>query len=532
MKRFLSLLLVLLMVLAMPAMAEAPKQGGRLIIGEFILDTQMANKNPYVTTGTWNSTLRQFMYDALTYFNPVDGTTTPALAESWTWNEDFTQMTLKLREGVKWHDGEAFDADDVVFTYNMIKDTTLDLYGLWKKFESVTGSGNEVVIQCSQKFPSLLSYLSELYIVPEHVWSQAGSVAEFLNETPVGTGPFVWGKYTTGTDIQFTSNKEYWRGAPNLDGIVILMYNSSPNMTLALLKGEVDMTMGTIAMSSIPELLTKPNAKMQIFGGPNNWVVSMNQENELLQDVNVRKAMCMAVDQQSLITKAEYNGVFPVNTGWLPSLFGEMVNPDANNFLTYDPAAAKAVLEEAGYSLGDDGVYQKDGKRLSFTYHNASGAPAQQMEAGMIQQWLLNIGIEIIPKLATWAELATLRQLGKYDLLQASYGFPADPVAALSSCFHSSMTAPKGEPAPGLNHFRYRNAELDGILDQLSTETDAAVQKDLLYKAQMIVANDYIGLPMYNQGAHTPYYDGTRISGWNDAYPVQSMINFIGLYEN
>ncbi len=532
MKKFLGIALSLMMLVSLlPGLGAAQaKDGGRLVIGEYILDTQLSNKNPYVTTGTWNGNLRTLMYDPLVYFNPLAGEYIPMLAEEWSWNEDYSAMTFKLREGVKWHDGEAFDAEDVIFTYNMIKDTTLDVYGLWNRFESITANGSEVTVKCKGAFPSLLSYIAELYIVPQHIWSGVGNVAEYLNEAPVGTGAFKWRKATVGTDIQFEANKDYFLGAPHVDELLIMMYNSSPNLSLALLKGEVDMTMGTITMSNIPEFLTKPNANMQIYAGLTNWVVCMNQENESLADVAVRKAMCMAVDQTSLITKAEYNGVFPINMAWLPDLFGDLVNEEANALLTYDPAGARAVLEAAGYTLGEDGVYQKDGRRLSFTYHNASGAPAQQMEAGMIQQWLLNIGIEIIPKLATWAELATLRQQGKFDLLQNNFQFPADPYAALNSCFHSGMTAPSGQAAPGNNHFRYRNPELDKILDTVATETDAARQKELYYQAQTIIANDYVGLPMYNSGDHVPYYDGNRISGWRTDVPVKSIPNLISIF--
>lgn len=534
MKRILTLLLLLVLIVSTVStvsIAEKAKAGGTITIGEYILDTQMANKNPYITTGTWNGNLRTLMYDPLVYYNPIKGEILPMLAEEWAWSEDFTSLTFKLRENVKWHDGTPFTADDVVFTYNMIKDTMLDVYGLWKRFDKVTAEGNSVTVTCSKAFPALLSYISELYIVPKHLWSEVPNVAEYLNENPIGTGAFIWSKYTVGTDIQFTVNKDYFLGAPNVDRLVVQMFNSSPNLTLSLLKGDIDLSMGTIAMSSIPELLTKDNAKMQLYAGTANWVVSFNFENEMLANREVRKAMCMAIDQNSLITKAEYNGVFPINIGWLPDMFGELVNQDVKKTLSYDPAAARAVLEADGFTLGEDGVYQKDGKRLSFTYHNASGAPAQQMEAGMIQQWLLNIGIEIIPRLATWAELATLRQLGKYDLIQLSYGFPADPYAALNSCFHSSMTAPSGTAASGNNHFRYRNPEVDSLLDAVATETNLAKQKEIYYKIQDIIANDYVGLPMYNQGGHIPYYDGNRLVGWNTDVPVQSIINLIGLYQ-
>lgn len=532
MKRLTALLLLLIMLVSLtatPMISAENNDGGAIIIGEYILDTQMANKNPYITNGTWNVNLRTFMYDPLVYYNPIKGEIMPMLAEEWSWNDDYTSLTFKLREDVKWHDGTPFTSEDVVFTYTMLKDTILDVYGLWKRFEEITAEGNSVTVTCSEPFPSLLSYIGELYIVPKHIWEEVPDVAEYLNENPIGTGAFIWDKYTVGTDIQLNSNKEYFLGAPKTDKLVIQMFNSAPNLTLSLLKGDVDLTTGTIAMSSIPEFLTKENAELQLYSGLANWIVSFNFENELLANKAVRKAMCMAIDQSSLITKAEYDGVFPLNTGWLPNLFGDLVNEEANSILSYDPEGAREVLEADGFTLGDDGVYQKDGKRLSFTYHNASGAPAQQMEAGMIQQWLLNIGIEILPRLATWAELATIRQLGNYDLLQNSYSFPADPYAALNSTFHSSMTAPSGTAAPGNNHLRYRNPEVDALLDKVATETDLEEQAKIYSQLQEIIANDYVGLPMYNQGGHIPYYDGNRLIGWNTEVPVQSVINLIGL---
>lgn len=533
MKKLLVLALVLALLCGcMTAVAEEPKAGGRLVIGEYILDTQLANLNPYITSGTANNTIRQLMYDALTYYNPVDGVIYPILATEWAFNADCTAIVFKIREGVTFHDGEAFDASDVAFSYNMIKGNALDTFGLWAKLTSVEATGDfEVTMTFNAPFPSFVSYTSDIYIVPEHIWSTVDDVAAYLNPNPVGTGAFIFRKYTVGTDLQFDANKNYWEKAPYVDELIMELYNSSPNVTLALLAGEIECTFGTITMSNIPELLTREHMILQLYAGLTNWVVSFNMENELAQDVAVRKAMCMAIDQNALITRCEYNGVFPINMAWLPNLFGDMVNAPANEILKNDPAAARAVLEEAGYVKGKDGVYAKDGKRLSFTYYNASGAPAQQMEAGMIQQYLLNIGVEIIPRIATWAELAVIRQQGNYDLLQNSYAFPADPYAALFNCFHSSQTAPSGEPTPGLNNFRYRNPEFDAIVDQLATETDVAKQKELIWKAQDILANEYIYLPMYNSGGHNPYYDGKTVAGWKASFPISRAQCLIHVYD-
>lgn len=533
MKKVLSFLIALCMLLSvMGTVAFAESAGTSLIVGEYILDTEVANMNPYVTAGTKATTLRHLTYDPLIFFNPIDGTFVPMLATEWAYNEDYTAITFKLREGVTWHDGEAFNAEDVAYTFNMIKDTALDTFGLWGKLTSVEATGDyEVTMSFSEPFSSFIAYCANCYIVPEHIWSQVGDVAAYLNTEPVGTGAFKFSKYTTGTDLQYTANEDYWAGAPQVDNLIIEMYNSSPNVTLALMAGDIDCTLGTITMSYVPQLLAQENMNIQMYAGMDNYVVSMNQENELLQDPAVRKAMCMAIDQSSLISRCEYDAVFPINMAWLPNLFGDYVNAEANAILTYDVAGAKAVLEEAGYTLGDDYIYQKDGKRLSFTYYNASGAPAQQMEAGMIQQYLLNIGIEITPKIATWAELATIRQQGNFDLIQLSYNMVADPYAALHSFFHSSQTSPSGEASIGENYFRYRNPEMDALIEKIGVETDETAKKDLIYEAQMILANEYLYLPMYNAGGHVPYYDGSRVTGWSDAYPITSALNLIGVHE-
>lgn len=512
---------------------QAPETaaGGTLVIGEYILDTQMAAKNPFLPDNTKRELL-PYMYERLMFFNQVSGELEEELATGYAWNSDFTVLTFTLRDGAKWHDGNPVTAEDVVYTYEALKaEPVLDRFSLWEKISSVEASGSQVIFNLSQPFTSLPFYTSEICIVPKHIWETGGEVAQNLNENPVGSGPFVFRSYTTGTDIQFDSFKDHWRGAPKCDTMIVQMYNSSPNLTLALLKGDVACTLGTVAMSSIPELLGKEGANMQVYAGLNNFSVVINHDNELLADVNVRKAMSMAINQADLITKGEYDGVFPVSPGWLPELFSDLISQNAKDSHVYDPEAAMALLESSGYTKGSDGIYQKDGKRLSFTYHNASGAPAQQMEAGLMQQWLLNIGIEIMPRLATWPELTQLLQRGEFDLLQNGINFPPDPYASLNTVFHSSMTAPVGEASPGFNYFRYRNADLDALLDEVSDETDETKQKELYIKIQDILAEDVVFLPMYNVGGHIPYYDGIRYSGWITDGPIISARGLSEVYE-
>lgn len=507
--------------------AAVEQTGGVLHGGEYVLDTQMANLNPFATSGIWTGFFN-FMYEELLYYNPVSGQLEPALATGYTWSDDYMTLTLPINKTASWTDGQPFTVEDVLYTYNVLKENpVLDQYAIWANIESMTAEGDSIVFKLKKPSTALPNYLSTVQIVPAHLWKDVNPV-EYTNPTPVGTGAFIFTAYNTGTDVQFDANKNYWRGAPKVDKIVMHIYNSAPNMTLALLKGDIQFSQGTIAMPNIPELRTKQGAQLQVYSGLTNWVVAMNQENPLLADVAVRKAMAMAINQNDLITKGEYNGVFPTSIGWLPPLFGDLVNKEAASSLTFDIAGAQKVLEDAGYTKGDDGVYQKDGQRLSFTYHNASGAPAQQMEAGMIQQWLLNLGVEILPKLATWPELTKRGQTGDFDLIQLPITFPPDAYASMYSSFHSSMTAPKGTATPGTNYFRFRSEKIDELLTQAESVTDPAEQKKIYDELQNEIAANYVFLPMYSGGGHIPYYDGVVAAGWDMNYPVfanQSLIN-------
>lgn len=503
--------------------------GGVLKFGAQVTDTQLSNLSPFATSGTYVEWYK-LVYEQLLYFNEVTGELEPALADSYEWNDNKTELTLQLNENATWQDGEDFTADDVLYTYNVLKDNPVfDKYALWDKLEDVTADGETVVFKSKDPFVSLPEYISQIYIVPEHIWEKEDA-ATFVNSEPIGTGPFIWDSYTTGTSVTFNAYKDYWKGEPKLDQAVLMMYNSAANCTLALLKGEIDCTTGTISMSSLPEFTSKENAELQTYSGLNNFCVMINHENEQLADPAVRKAMVMAINQDELISKGEYNGVLPTYITWLPDLFGDNVNKEAAESVSYNLEEAQKILEDAGYEKGNDGIYAKDGKKLSFTYYSASGAPAQQMEAGMIQEWLKTLGIEITPKLATWAELSQLAQNGEYDLLQNSIAFPPDPYAALNTTFNSSMTAESGSPTPGTNYFRYRNDEIDSLLQEASSLSDEAQLTEIYQNIQEILAEDCVFLPMYNGSGHIPYYDGTKLTGWTDVEaPIFSTDNLINI---
>ena len=524
-----------------PAQAEAPGEavpaagaavrGGTLITGFHTVDAQLVARNPFLP-GQTEFRVLDFMYERLLFFNYITGELMPMLATDYEWSSDFMQLTFTIRDGVQWHDGQPFTAEDVVFTFEALRDNpVLDRFALWNVISSVNAVGNTAVFNLNTPFLSLPFYMHEIRIVPRHIWQNVNDIVLELNETPVGTGPFIWRTHTVGTDVQFDANPNYWGGAPYVDELLFLTFSTAPALSLAMINGDMHTSFG-LAMPFIPEFRTVPGANIQIMSGLNMWAVNLNHEDELLADPVLRRAMAMAINQDDLIHRVEHSVVFPTSPGFLPMVFGDLVCQEAFNSLSFDPAGAVELLESAGFVRGSDGIFSTaDGRRLSFTYHNASGAPAQQMAAGMIQQWLLNIGVEIIPRLATWPELTRMLETGEFQLLQNQIIVPPDPFAALNAVFHSSMTAPTGTSTPGLNYFRYRNPVVDALLDEAATSTDEARRRDIFFEIQNIIAADAVFLPMYNTGPRHFYLDGPLFGGFADDVPVLSNFGIIRIHQ-
>ncbi|WP_165452351.1 ABC transporter substrate-binding protein [Paenibacillus thalictri] len=512
-----------------PEKKEPPKAAGAPVtfaMSEVINPEQVTNFNPFLATGNWN-TIFDYMFDPLLYFNPVKGNLIPRLAEKeGTWSGDQKTYTVKLNMKAKWHDGQPLTTDDVLYTFNALKDNkVLDRYLLWDKnrLQEVSAEGKDtIVFKLGDKFPSLPYYLTTVSIVPKHQFEKENPTT-FLNKTPIGTGTFKY-KSLNDSAIILEKNPDYFLGAPQIDQLQVSRFNNSSTLTLALEKGDVQMSAGTLAMPSVPKLLENPNNKMQVYPGLSTYAVIMNNEKPGLSDQAVRKAIQQAIDRKDLIEKGESNGVFPANPGFLSSVFGEMTNSK----LLDDPAfgfnktAAAKSLEDAGYKKNAKGIYEKNGKPLSFTYHMAANAPAQNKEGAMITQWLKEVGIETTVKLVTWPELTKLLMSGDYDLLQNGLNTPPDPQASLE-VFHSKMTAPTGTNTPGLNYMRFKDADVDKWLDEAAS-ADPAKRKELYFLIQQRIAEKAPIAVMYNVGGHVPYRVES-FTGYNESLPVYSALS-------
>lgn len=273
----------------------------------------------------------------------ADGSITGLLAETWEVSDDGLTYTFQLRDGVTFHNGEAFDADDVVFSINNVltKDPAHPFATTLEPIAEVTAvDASTVEITLDQVSANLLFFLTQ----GQGVMLDESAVATIENE-PVGTGPFQFASWTVGDAITLTRNDAYWGEPALLDSVTFRYINEPTALNSAMLAGDLDILSGV----SAPELLTafEDDERFEVLQGLTNGEVtlSLNGRRAPLDDVRIRQAITQAIDRQAVVDLA-YAGY-----GTVIGTFSTPLDPwyrDLTDVHPYDPDRARELLAEAG----------------------------------------------------------------------------------------------------------------------------------------------------------------------------------------
>jgi len=289
--------------------------------------------------------------DSLVYIND-DGEVEPALAESWEISDDGLEYIFKLREDVTFHNGEPFNADSVVFSWNRYKNPELPWSERWSMADSVEKIDDYTVkVTTVEPKPLLLRTLANSWaMVPPKYFEEVGDVKFGTN--PVGTGPFQFVEWVEGDRVVLKANPNYWKkGFPKLDTLIYRPIPESATRVAAIQTGEVDIV-GRLSAEEAQSLLGVAGVQVISYPVPRVFYIAFNNVStgggQPTEDKRVRLAMNHAVDVQSIID-ALFDGRFKRSTGFVST--GEMgygvVEP-----IPYDPEKAKELLAEAGYPDG------------------------------------------------------------------------------------------------------------------------------------------------------------------------------------
>lgn len=392
----------------------------------------------------------------------------PRLAESWETNEDATEWTFKLRQGVKFHDGSDFTSADVVHTYRRLLDPQLASPAVAVLSPFLTPEGIEAVDAHTVRF-KLTKPIAEFPVLQRDKMMQIvkdGTTAEELRVKGVGTGPFVLEQFTPGAPVRILRrNENYWQpGVPKTECVRVTVIQEATSRLAAMLSGEADVLLNVDA-ASLVSLKDNPVAELVSTPGATGITLAMWIDTPPFDDVRVREAMKLVVDRQAMLDTVVLGfGELGNDTPVPPS------SPVAfrSDVPQQDIAKAKELLAEAGYADG-----------LSIDLYTGEFYPGTVLFAQSYAEMASEAGIKVnlinTPADSFWDQIWLQK-----PLFGSAWG-ARSPALALSVAYRTGAA---------WNETRWARADYDSLLDKANGTLDAAERKRLLGEAQRLLATE------------------------------------------
>lgn len=456
------------------------------------------------------------VYELLMAYNTTDWRLgQPLLAEAPpTVSDDRLTYTIKTRSGVKWHDGQPFTPEDVLFTF---KATACPLADTGPLRSYLTDIGDIQIDGSSLRFTmrqpnafNVGNVTNTLAIIPKHVFDPGGLLDTFsfkdiigpkgktdpkikkfaeqfnahsANRTPIGTGPFKFERWDSGKEIVLTRNDEYWGKKAYLDKIVYRIIADATSALAAMKAGDIDVQ-PRLSPIQYTEQTSGPAfdqqyAKVKYSLPSATWVI-WNNERPFFKDKRVRQAMTMLIDRQKIIDTIRLG---------LGTIASSPVNPQSDDFdpnltpLPYDPQRAAQLLDEAGWIDHDgDGIRDKEGVKFKFEFLGTTGSATFKQLSPVLTEAFRKAGIEMTERIIDIALLTSVLKEHRFDVGTVTMS-AGDLEQEYYQIFHSSSAS------GGTNFANFKNPESDRLLEQIRLEFDRAKRKELYRKWQELIAD-------------------------------------------
>ena len=464
-----------------------------------LASTKSANRlDPHVDVKWEVLMVLSAMYDTLVY-QDAEGNIVPGLASAWTVSDDGMTYSFTLRDGVTFHDGAAFDAEAVKFNFDRIQGLGPKSYKASSLIADVASvevvSPTEVKLVMAQANSSLLSNLSLTFcaMVSPAAAQQWG---DEYHMHQVGTGPYKMAEYEIGDHYKLVKNEDYaWapgiyghEGPALVDELIWRFLPEPSSRSAALLAGDFD-----IVFDLLPTSLRRVEASSDysvtashLSGQPAYWF--MNTQLAPTDDPAVRKALIMGVDIEAGVT-AIMRGVAPKASGPLSAVTPEYA-PEVAGMYSLDKKGAAALLDEAGWAVGSDGIRAKDGQRLVLKVQMAGWGNSESFSV-LLQSELKELGVEVELEMMAYMVGIEAGRNGTHNMLfTGGSGFSVSD--SLLPYFLSENVE------SGFAFAKYSDPELDKLLLGAQAASDPAERLSLYQQAQVMIMEKALILPIYD----------------------------------
>ncbi|MFH8499727.1 ABC transporter substrate-binding protein [Streptomyces coeruleorubidus] len=478
----------------------APRQARAADDGKKVLTVAVAQSvdslSPFLAVRLLSTSIHRLMYEYLTNYDPKDNHAIPGLATKWEPSPDKLTWTYTIRSNSKWSDGKQATAEDAAWTFNrMMTDSgAATANGSYVgNFRKVTApSPTKLVIEL--KKPQATMTALDVPIVPKHVWEKVSDFSEFNNDKSfpvVGNGPFVLTGYKADSYVRLKANKSFWRGSPKFDELVFRYYKDQDAAVSALRKGEVSFVAGSPSLTpaQAASLEGAENIKVNDAPGRRFYALATNpgakakngekfgDGHPSLLDQRVRNALFKAVDRKAVIDKV-FQGHAVEGEGYVPPRFSQYFwKPSGDRKLTYDPAEAARMLDQAGYKKNGDGKrVGKDGKPITYRVLCHATDPNDKAVGKYLQEWWGELGIGV--QLNCLDNVTDPWLAGKYDLAFDGWSVNPDPDFVLS--IHTCGALPATPKDTGATDNFICDKKYDELYARQLAEYDPAKRADIV----------------------------------------------------
>ncbi|HSE93289.1 MAG TPA: peptide-binding protein [Methylomirabilota bacterium] len=411
------------------------------------------------------------------------------MAESWEFSKDCLDLTLRLRSGVKWHDGRPFTADDVVFTHQtMVHPKTPTAYKEDFNVVEAIEAPDPLTVRVRYKRPHAKALQSwSTWILPRHVlepYVLEGRLREASWLPPVGTGPYKLKEVRAAEKVVLVANRDYYEAGPYISRLVYRVIPSQATIFLELKARGVDAASLTALQYKRQTEYPAFRKAYQKFRYPSNSYTyfGFNLKDPRFADKRVRQAFAHAIDKGQLIDGVRLGLAREATGPYKPGTW--VYNPNVKRY-PHDLAMARRLLAEAGWKEKNaDGILVKDGKPFTFTLLTNQGNDERKKIAEIIQASLREVGVGVDIKILEWASfIKEYVKKRRFEAIVLGWGIGQDPDQY--NIWHSSQTGPDQ-----LNHVSFASAAVDELLERGRTSCHQAERKKYYDRIQEILAEE------------------------------------------
>ncbi|MEU9604445.1 ABC transporter substrate-binding protein [Streptomyces sp. NPDC048057] len=482
---------------AVPPAAQARSADRAPKVLTIAVSQSVDSLSPFLAQRLVSTSVHRLAYEYLTNYDVKDARTVPGFATAWSASPSKLTWTFTVRGDSRWSDGRPATAEDAAWTFNtMMSDPKAATANgaFTANFRKVTAPDPTTLV-IELKKPQATMTALDVPILPKHVWEGVDDFSAFNNDERfplVGNGPFVITDFKVDRYIRLKANKNFWRGAPKVDELLLKYYKDGDAAVAALRKGEVSFVQGltpaqAASLKSAPDVAVNDAPGRRFFalatnpGARSRDGKTFGNGHPALLDPAVRKALFHATDRRTLVERV-FRGHAVEGQGYLPPRFGPYFwRPSAAQRIDYDPAKAAALLDGAGYRKARGGKrLGKDGRPLSFRILCHATDPNDKAVGKYLQEWWGALGIGL--RIDCLDNVSDPWLKGDYDLAFDGWSVSPDPDLVLS--IHTCAALPATPADTGSTDNFICDRQFDELYARQSAEYDPAKRADLVKQLQ------------------------------------------------